>query len=333
VSLNFFEAIGSSSPGGPKPCNDVLIPANGSVQFGLGNQCTLGPGEHWGLLIVSDVAAINAFYGYSRQQNNVGAGFSIEGFPIANFSVDTSHATGLKKITAAPTYKSNCFVTSLADSVTYDLKLFDETGAKVGNTVSDSLGPFQQRRYLDVFAAAGAIGDYTNIRAQFTRTSAGAQKLIGFCTLEDGSLNADFRIAKSPTPPGSPVAMVPWGGAVGTLPSNTLTYIFLGPKATVTLGASASVGAYGSAGLARQQTSPLTISIGVCYQNQAGPGSVTPLGTTTSINVDDKLISYGASGSAALPAGTYNVGFCANNTTSGAVNKNDTTSGFAIVTL
>jgi hypothetical protein len=50
-----------------------------------------------------------------------------------------------------------------------------------------------------VFAAAGAApGDHTNVRAQFTRTSAETLDLIGFCTVQDNtSFGADFRIAKS----------------------------------------------------------------------------------------------------------------------------------------
>ena len=145
----------------------------------------------------------NAFFGYSRTDNTAGAGFSVEGFPLANFSSNTSNATGLTRVAAAPTFQTNCFVESLAGPINYDLALFDgTTGAQIGTTLRGTLGPFAQFRYLDVFAAAGAApGDHTNVRAQFTRTSAETLDLIGFCTVQDNtSFGADFRIAKSSTP-------------------------------------------------------------------------------------------------------------------------------------
>jgi hypothetical protein len=61
------------------------------------------------------------------------------------------------------------------------------------------LQPYQQFRYLDVFAQAGApAGDLTNVRAEFTNLTAANKKLIGFCTVQENTtFSADFRIAKS----------------------------------------------------------------------------------------------------------------------------------------
>jgi hypothetical protein len=337
VAIGYYDANNLPSPGA-KTCSDVVIPANRSVQFSLSGQCTLEAGSHFGVLTASDVAGTNAIFGYSRVQNNAGAGFSVEGFPAANFATDTSNSTGLKSMAAAPTYQTNCFVGSLGDPLTYDLKLFDgSTGAQVGSTISGSLGSYEQFRYLDIFTAASApAGDYTNVRAEFTRTSAGTQQMIGFCTVQDNlSFGADFRIAKSATPPAPPpvgVATIPWAGPMVTLYSNTLVYIFMGPTAVVNLPASGSVSAFGSGSMSRQTGSPVSVSVGVCYQNQTGPGPITPLGSPTSVDVGTTEISYGASGSAVLPAGTYNVGFCAKNNSAGSVNKNGNTSGFVVVT-
>ena len=206
VGLDYFDADNLPSPGA-KVCADIAVPANRSVQFSLATQCTLDPGSHFGLLVASDNAGTSAFYGYSRTDNSAGAGFSIEGFPLANFATATSNATGLMSVAAAPTYQTNCFVGSLADPLGYDLKLFDgATGAQIGTTVSGNLNAFSQIRYLDVFAAAGApAGDYTNVRAEFSRTSVGTQAMIGFCTVQDNvSFGADFRIAKAPVPPAPP---------------------------------------------------------------------------------------------------------------------------------
>ena len=111
-----------------------------------------------------------------------------------------------------------------------------------------------------------------------------------------------------------------------------MTYVFAGPTATVTLPASGTVAAYGSATFARQSGPTVQPSIAVCYQDQSGPGPVTTMGTPTLVSVSTDLVSFGQSGSATVPAGTYNVGFCIQNNSAGSLNKNDTTSGFAIVT-
>ena len=332
--MSYCDANGLATAGA-KPCNDVPIPANESVQFTLDSQCTLGPGSHFGLLAVSDLAFTHSVFGYSRTQNNAGAGFSIEGFPVANFTMDTAYATGLRRSAAPPTYQTNCFVGGLIDPVTYDLSLYDDsTGTQIGSTVSGSLGAWELVRYLDIFSTAGAAaGDYANERAQFTRTSAGSQQMIGFCTVQDSvSFGADFRIAKSVLPAAVPVATLPWAGPMVTLFSNTGTYIFVGPTATVNLAGAASVSAYGTGTFARQTGSPLTISIGVCYQNRSGPGPVTTMGLPLSTHVSTVPLPYGVAGSAVLGAGAFNVGYCAQNNNPGAVNKNGNTSGFVIVT-
>ncbi|MCP6769252.1 hypothetical protein NL529_30835, partial [Klebsiella pneumoniae] len=81
-------------------CIDIAVPAGKSVQFTLSLQCALGAGSHFGLLVLSDVAATNPIYGYVRTQNPQGIGFSTEGFPAENFNNQVSHATGLKKTTS-----------------------------------------------------------------------------------------------------------------------------------------------------------------------------------------------------------------------------------------
>ena len=210
ASVKFYEANNSGAPG-PKICNDVTVSAGRSAQITLSTQCALtGTGGHFGLVVVADKAVpqVNAFYGYARVQNPQGIGFSVEGFPVTNFNNQVSHATGLKRKAAAPTYQTNCFVASLDQPVGYQLKLFnDTTGAQVGGTLAGSLTAFQQLRYLDVFGVNGVnapAGDVSNVRAEFTQTSGGSANLIGFCTVQDNmSFGADFRIAKSYGSPSS----------------------------------------------------------------------------------------------------------------------------------
>jgi len=338
VALDYHDANNLAVPG-VKACNDVTIGANQSVEFTLADQCTLEPGSHFGLLIASDTAGTNLFFGYSRTENTAGAGFSIEGFPADSFSSDVSFATGLRQSAAAPTYQTNCFVASLGGPVTYDLQLFDgSTGAQIGTTLSGSLNAFEQFRYLDVFAAAAApAGDYANVRAQFTRTSVDANKLIGFCTVQDSvSFGADFRIAKSQTPPLPPpvvptISTAQWQGAISALNSNQVSYIFMGPTATATLNVAGTVTANGT-GQFGTNGGTSAITVAVCYQDQAGPGPITTMGTPSNVTATSTVSTPFVSGSASLPAGTYSVGLCATNPNIGPVQKNGNTLGVLVVT-
>ena len=204
ISINavFYDAQNTASPG-PKACTSLSVGANVSKGFTVATQCALPSGSNFGLLVLSESTGTQRFYGYARTQTPQGVGFSTEGFPIENFNDQIQHATGLKRVAAAgglPAYQTNCFVATLGDAVSYELRLFDGgTNVQLGSTLSGSLGAFQQLRYLDVFAAAGVpAGNKTNVRAQFTNLTGNQKKLIGFCTVQENtSFSADFRIAKS----------------------------------------------------------------------------------------------------------------------------------------
>jgi hypothetical protein len=119
---------------------------------------------------------------------------------------------------------------------------------------------------------------------------------------------------------------------VATLNANQAAYIFVSPTASVVVGATSTVTAYGSGWFARNVGSAIPISVGVCYQDQVGPGPVTLMGTATGANVGTTLVSVAATGSASVPASTYNVGLCAINNNAASVNKSDVTNGFVFVT-
>jgi hypothetical protein len=351
VGLDYFDANNTAPPTvpGPKPCSDVLVPATGSVAFTLSSQCTLEAGSHFGPLIVSDNAGVAQIFGYSRTENNASAGFSIEGFPSENFATDTTNVTGLQGSTIAappPARTSNCFVTAQADAITYDMNLFDgTTGAQIGSTVSGALNPFEQIRYLDVFsptvANAPAATDFSNVRAEFTRTSAGTQQMVAFCTVQDNAtFGADFRIAKAVTPPPPPPPPPPvgelvlagtWNGTISSLLVGS-PRAFAGTSTAVVLASAGSISAYGGGWFARNSSGGAgSLSLGVCYQDQSGPGPITVMGSTTTYSVSGSQTWHYAAGTAALPAGTYNVGLCAQNIGSNSLNKNGNTSGFAFV--
>jgi len=353
VGLDFFDANNTTVPGS-KPCNDILVPANGSVAFTLQSQCTLDPAtSHFGPLIASDNAGTNQIFGYSRVENTASHGFSIEGFPSENFATDTTNVTGLVGSTnPGPAHQSNCFVTSQADAITYDMKLFDgTTNAQIGSTVSGSLNAFEQIRYLDVFSASpngvgAASGDYSNVRAEFTRTSADGQ-MVAFCTVQDNAtLGADFRIAKAMTPPPPPPPPPPvgtlvlagtWSGSIPSIvrplpPLPPLPLAFIGSTMQVTLAAPNGLSAYGGGWFAKKSSGPGSLSLGVCYQNTSGPGPITLLGSANTVSVNSTQSYKSAAGSTgSVPAGTYVVGLCGQNIGTNDINKNAHTSGFVFI--
>jgi len=257
--------------------------------------------------------------------------------------------TGLRgsTIVAPPaSHQTNCFVTAQADAITYDMKLFDgTTGAQIGSTVSGALGAFAQIRYLDVFspgvANAPAATDFSNVRAEFTRTSDGEQQMAAFCTVQDNAtFGADFRIAKAmtpvplppPPPPETVVSTVSWNGAMGPLDSVS-SYMFLGPQQAVHLDAAGSIYAGASGTFAQVPNNPVDVNINVCYQSVVGglpTGTVNALGTNVPVHVTQSLSSATAVGSASVSAGDYVVGLCGMGT--GPVNKNGNAAGFAVVT-
>lgn len=340
VGVDYFDANNTATPG-PKVCGDIVVPANGTVQFTLPSACTLEPGSHFGQMIVSDTAGTNPIFAYVRTQSTANAGLSVEGFPSANFATDTTNVTGLRGKNvdqSLTTYQSNCFVGAQADAVDYVIRLFDAAGAQVGSDVSGSLNAFEQVRYLNVFAAAATSPDteFENVRAEFTRTSAGTQQMIGFCTVQDNAtFSADFRIAKTMTPPPAPPSdlalLATWNGAIQTLLPGTGVFEFVG-STSVTLGATTNVAAYGGGWFAKQSAGPGTLELGVCSQNQAGPGPITVLGSTTTVSVTSSEIFRSAGGSGTLAAGTYTIGLCAQNVGFNSVNKNGNSSGFVFET-
>ncbi len=336
VNVRYYQSNNGTPPAGLRPCAPVSLLPEQALSFDLGAQCGLtGTDDDFGMLVLADASDASTFLAYARTQTPDGIGFSVEGFPSTNISNSPSNVLGLQALAAAPNYRSNCFVASLAQAIDYQLDLVQGGSETVLGTTTGSLAPFETTRILDVFASLGLSGDYSNVHATFSTTDLTDPPFMGFCTLETSSNgSADFRIAKSllPAPASLAAVTIPWSGPMVTLFSNTTSYIFVGPTATVNLAAASNVNAYGSGSFARQTGSPLTISVGVCYQNQSGPGVVTALGTPTNTTVSTTEMASGAAGSAVLPAGTYNVGFCATNNNAGAINKNGNTSGFVIVT-
>jgi len=201
VNVTFQEATGSSTPG-LHACQPFPLATGQTLALTLASQCTLAAGSHFGMVILEDAAVekTHTFVAYSRSQTPAGAGFSVEGFPIGNFSAQAASVLGLKRTGSGAKFQSNCFVGALGETVDYRLRLFSGAdSAQIGNALTGTLQPFQMLRFLDVFGVAGApAGDYANVRALFEVTTASRPALVGFCTLQESvTFGADFRIAKS----------------------------------------------------------------------------------------------------------------------------------------
>jgi hypothetical protein len=205
VDVKFYEALTSTTPG-LRPCTQLSLAAQEGRLFTLGTQCTLGAGNHHGMLILEDAATVKTHFigAYSRSQTPGGNGFSVPTFVAGGFSGQDANVIGIKRVAAAPTYQSNCFVGAMGEAVDYQVTLFDGgTNAQIGNAITGTLQPYEMRRYLDIYAIAGLPpGDYTNTRVKFSKDPAslivGDPAFVGFCTVQENAFfGADFRIAKS----------------------------------------------------------------------------------------------------------------------------------------
>lgn len=209
VNVRYYQSNDGTPPAGLRACSQLSLPALTTLTFDLGTQCGLNTtGQNFGMFFLEDAASpkVNPFFAYSRAQVPTGIGFSVEGFPVGNFSGAPANVLGLKVTAAAPNYLSNCFIASLGESVDYQIRLWQggvSPETPIGNPITGSLGPYQTHRILDVFAAALGVptrstADFANVRANFTTTTLGNPAFIGFCTLESSANGAaDFRIAKS----------------------------------------------------------------------------------------------------------------------------------------
>ena len=207
VDIQLVEATTSTVPG-PKTCAQLVVPALASASFQLDAQCSLGAGTHFGYLILNDAApeALNLFFVYSRTQNPQAIGFSVEGFPAGNVSGQSQRVNGLKRVLppAAIPFQTNCFVGSFGKPVDYFIRLKSSTGTNLGSGISGHLDPHQMVRVLDIFAAAGLAGDFSNVSATISSVNASSvgnrdhPLYMGFCTVQDNaSFGADFRVGKS----------------------------------------------------------------------------------------------------------------------------------------
>lgn len=201
ITVEFYEASNSATPG-KKTCTPIATTGVQTVTFNLQTQCALGAGSHFGFVVLTDASASRAshFFVYSRSANPQAIGFSVEGFPVGNFSGAPATVSGLRRSATAPGFMSNCFVAALGEATDYRLRLVrGADNTPVGSAITGTLAAYEMVRFLDVFAAAVApAGDYANVDAVFDDPGDSGKALVGMCTVQDNTaFSADFRIAKS----------------------------------------------------------------------------------------------------------------------------------------
>src|SRR5678816_2823493 len=144
LDVRYYQSINGTAPSGLRACSQVSLLAGQSSSFDLGTQCGLNnTDDNFGMLVLADSAATNPFFGYSRTQTPTGIGFSVEGFPSESFSGAPADVLGLQKVAAAPNYRSNCFVSALADPVNWQLDLVQSGTETVLGRTSGSLAAFE----------------------------------------------------------------------------------------------------------------------------------------------------------------------------------------------
>jgi len=204
VTMQFFEAQTSSTPG-LKACAAISLGPFETKTVTLTGQCPLAAGNHHGFVMLTDATASRdkLFYAFTRVENPASIGFTVEGYPIGHLGggdVD-SEVAGVKRRAAAgsaPAIQTNCFVATLNDPVSYTISL-DIAGSV---PISDSLGAFQMKRYLDIYALSqlpdGVDFDNTTVTFSKDDPTQFPNTLLTFCTVQDNtSFGADFRIGKN----------------------------------------------------------------------------------------------------------------------------------------
>ncbi|UJB20669.1 MULTISPECIES: hypothetical protein [Lysobacter] len=207
VKVTYYGAPGTPFAG-ERPCTTLSIAPGAVSENSLATLCgvPIGPASNYGQVVFVEQSAANIPISvFTRIQAVSGAGFSVEGFKIGSLTggATSSTVSGLRRQAAAPGYQSNCFVGSVGEPVTVTWSLRTAGGAALGTPQTTNLSTNETVRFLDVFSAAGApAGDYSNVQAVFSETTAGSNPgFVAYCTTQENvNFDGDFRIAKEADP-------------------------------------------------------------------------------------------------------------------------------------
>lgn len=134
-----------------------------------------------------------------------------------------------------------------------------------------------------------------------------------------------------PQGPSGVVQTAALSGLVGDISSNG-SFIFAGPTAVVTTTASQRLTASVSAALGMSAGGPTEIYIAMCYAPSGGPPGLTLFQSFLDVEIGTQRGTESVSQSTVPGAGTWVVGFCAENFSGVTVDDNKIVSGWVQVT-
>ena len=200
---------------GAIPCSPVTVAPFGTSQIRLWPWCNTPFGLSFGRLDLSSLSSIQPgeatepggriFEATARVSGN-GTIFTVEAFPQGRLSGNRRFADvlGLKNgFDGQHQWHTDCFATALGEPAAVFVRLVDGAGGQVGQFVSGAIVPpngVEGARFDNIFAKAGAPGNWSNIRAAFSTAiqgGIGGAGVFGFCAVVNDTLGtAAFSIAK-----------------------------------------------------------------------------------------------------------------------------------------
>lgn len=155
-------------------------------------------------------------------------------------------------------------------------------------------------------------------------TGVGITAAGGSCQLQTSGLEG----------PSGVVSIVDFHGAIGDLAGDAPNLTFAGPTATVTTTVGQRITGSAVAPMGKSTLGENNVVLALCYKSISG-GSITPFIPNLAvieISPGGARHLYSATGSVVMGAGTWAVGFCAQNQGGSALNDNGNVNGWVMVT-
>lgn len=138
---------------------------------------------------------------------------------------------------------------------------------------------------------------------------------------------------QGPTGSSGVVAIASFAGPLPSIPANAPNFTLVGPTSTVTITSVQRLSGSASAILRRTVANTGVVLLGLCYQQGAGP-----ITNFAGLNyMETQVDTFGRPYAVAVSvvpgtAGTYTVGFCVRNASTGPLDGNDYVNGWVMVT-
>jgi hypothetical protein len=213
LTITYFGALGTASPGKRTCLGPVGIPAGANFEFEVGPFCSLNPGMNFGRLELSTLAGGNGpvpdpssvVFLANARVGLPGRYFAVEGFPQGNLSGNKGFAvvTGLKNGSFnGSLWRTDCYAAALNEPTPVFVRVADTGGTILGGFVSAAFPTGEEvQAFPDVFTAVGAPpNNYSGAVALFSTAAQGGiggAGVFGFCRIVNLTLNQEaFEVAK-----------------------------------------------------------------------------------------------------------------------------------------